>query len=143
MSFTTYQTGIEQGATKLLFEWPPFVVPPVEDWSKARRAETRSLLNTPISTVWHVVQTEVLLVLIVPYIGQDQRSTLRTLMTSNAPVTVKPEAGVATVHTCAWAAEQTFESVFEGPSALPAGVSIADALRPYTARLQFLILSTP
>lgn len=88
MSFADGQTGIERGATKLLFDFPPTVRNRYAH-SGLRRALEVSLANTPVVVEYAEDQDSPTLEIEVPYLSSTQAGTLLTLAGAAGPVEVK------------------------------------------------------
>jgi len=90
MSFEEGETGIERGATQLLFDFPPTVLKRYAN-AGLRRVLEVSLANTPIVTEFDEDQESPTLEIEVPYLSSTQRDTLLTLAGAAGPVEVKTD----------------------------------------------------
>jgi len=109
MAFTINQTGIERGATKLVFESAPIILERhAEDAADA--AYEISLTGAPVVTQFVRTQTQSFLRFRLRLVAGSDVATLTTLMAGSGPVTVKLTPGSATTIQCMFGprAEQKF-----------------------------------
>ena len=109
MAFTINQTGIERGATKLVFESAPIILERhAED--AADSAFEVSLTGAPIVTQFTRSQAQTFLRFRLRLVSGADVATLSTLMAGAGPVTVKLTPGSAATIQCMFGprANQTF-----------------------------------
>jgi hypothetical protein len=90
MAFAPDEVGLERGATKLTLDRAPRIADRYQEGGPLRAAAT-SLEATPMTTEWVTSENRRELVLILEKLTEAQTSTLRDLLDSIGPVTVKTD----------------------------------------------------
>ena len=142
MAFTINQTGIERGATKLVFPDPPIMVQRHEE-DAPDAAYDVSIAGNPVVVEYARDQQKTFMRLKVRYLGASEISTLQTLWSGSGPVTVKLTAGSATTSQAMFGPRKDQKlNLFSGDYATskPDGTAVDSIFEQYWAELLLLRL---
>lgn len=140
MAFTINQTGIERGATQLLFPDPPIILSRHMEGGPDRVYDL-AINGKPVGVEYTRAQDQAFLLIRLRLLDAVQVATLEDLMSDSGAVEVKITPGDATVITCIFGprSEQVFH-LFNDPiaNAQPDGSPLHATLTQYRVDL-FLI----
>jgi hypothetical protein len=143
MAFTINETGIESGATKVVFA-SPVIINERDEETAADAVYDVSLTGAPVVVVYNRTQAKTFLRLYVRLIKDTDLTNLRTLMASGDIMTVKLTPGSSTTIQCMFGprSEQKL-TPWNGPhpDAKGDGDPIDGLLLQYKAELMLLRLS--
>lgn len=140
VAFTINQTGIERGATQLIFNDPPILVKRHEEAAPDAAYEL-SLTGTPVVVVYNLSQDKAFLRLKIRYLDAFDIAILETLWSNKTTVEVKLTAGVATTITCMFGPrrdQQIMPYNKDFATSKPDGTAVDPILSQYWAELFLL-----